>query len=205
MMRPTKIALLSLVLVPAVALAQRGGGGGGSKVRGDPKADWNSVENANKGVKLSNRDLENISPIKLLIDKKKDLKLSDDQVNKLKELDGKLKETNDPSFKVLDSLRRAAQPPGHQRGRSDDSRQLRVVGQGRHGDPRRDPTEDRRGPRHQTKGRSGGYAPRQARRRPGLIAVRLFRRVVQRHDQCATGGVESELILRRRGVEVPND
>jgi hypothetical protein len=122
MMRPTKIALLSLVLVPAVALAQRGGAGGSSKVRGDPKADWNSVENANKGVKLSNRDLENISPIKLLIDKKKDLKLSDDQVNKLKELDGKLKETNDPSFKVLDSLRRAAQPPLRSGEPSDEER-----------------------------------------------------------------------------------
>ena len=97
-MRPTKVALLSLVLLPAVALAQRGGGGS-SRTRGEKSADWNSVENANKGaVKLSNRDLENISPIKLLIDKKKDLKLSDDQVNKLKELDGKLKErTTRPS------------------------------------------------------------------------------------------------------------
>lgn len=110
-MRPTKVALLSLVLVPAVALAQRGGGAASGRTRGEKSADWNSVESANKGVKLSKGDLENVSPIKLLIDKKKDLKLSDDQVNKLKELDGKLKETNEPSFKALDSLKRAAQPP----------------------------------------------------------------------------------------------
>ncbi len=111
-MRPTKIALLSLVLVPAVALAQRGGSGGSGRVRGEAKTDWNAVRDANKGaIKLSKGDLENVSPIKLLIDKKKDLKLSDDQVNKLKELEGKLKETNEPSFNALDSLKRAALPP----------------------------------------------------------------------------------------------
>jgi hypothetical protein len=108
-MRHTKVALLSLILLPAVALAQRGGGGGGmSRQRGEKSTDWNSVENKG-GIKLSNRDVENISPIKLLIDKKKDLKLSDEQVNKLKELEGKVKETNEPSFKALDSLRHAVQ------------------------------------------------------------------------------------------------
>jgi hypothetical protein len=122
-MRPTKVALLSLVLVPTVALAQRGGGGGGSsRVRGEPKADWNSVENANKGVKLSKGDLENTSPVKLLLDKKKDLKLSDDQVNKLKELEGKVKDANEPSFKALDSLKRLAQPPLHSGEPKDDER-----------------------------------------------------------------------------------
>jgi hypothetical protein len=47
--------------------------------------------------KFGKGDLEDISPIRLLIGKKKDLKLSDEQVNKLKELEGKLKETNEPS------------------------------------------------------------------------------------------------------------
>ena len=120
-MRATKVALLSLVLVPTVALAQRGGGGGG-RTRGDPKADWNSVENANKGVKLSKGDLENTSPVKLLIDKKKDLKLTDEQVGKLKELEGKVKEINEPSFKALDSLKRLAQPPLHSGEPKDDER-----------------------------------------------------------------------------------
>jgi hypothetical protein len=108
-MRPTNVALLSLILVPTVALAQRGGASAISRQRGEKSADWSFDNKA--GVKLSKGDLENVSPIKLLIDKKKDLKLSDDQVNKLKELEGKLKETNEPSFKVLDSLKRAAQPP----------------------------------------------------------------------------------------------
>jgi len=121
-MRPTKIALLSLALVPAVALAQRGGGSGVRAPRGVPDADWNAVQNANKGVKLSKGDLENTSPVKLLIDKKKDLKLSDDQVNKLKELDAKLKDANEPSFKALDSLKRLAQPPLHSGEPKDDER-----------------------------------------------------------------------------------
>jgi len=111
-MRRTKLALLSLILVPAVAVAQRGGGAATSRQRGEKDADWNAIRDPNKGaIKLSKSDLENVSPIKLLIDKKKDLKLSDDQVNKLKEMDGKLKESNDPSFKALDSLKRAAMPP----------------------------------------------------------------------------------------------
>lgn len=118
-MRALNVALLAFALLPAAVQAQRGGGG---RVRGDPKADWNSVENGNKGVKLSKGDIEDISPIKLLIDKRKDLKLSDDQLNKLKDIEKTLKETNEPSFKALDSLRRAAQPPLHSGEPKDDER-----------------------------------------------------------------------------------
>jgi hypothetical protein len=120
-MTANKRILVSLILLPTVALAQRGGGG--SRVRGDPKADWQSVMGSNSGgMKLSTRDVENISPIKLLIDKRKDLKLTDDQLNRLKELDGKLKEKNQGSFKALDSLRRLAQPPAHDPNDADRAR-----------------------------------------------------------------------------------
>ena len=113
---PTHLKILvSLLLIPASLYAQRGSGGSGSRrVRGDPTADWNAVLGANSGgIKLSNRDVENISPLKLLIDKRKDLKLTDDQLNRLKELDASLKEKNKDSFKALDSLRRMGQPPAH--------------------------------------------------------------------------------------------
>jgi hypothetical protein len=116
-MTASRILILCLALMPAVASAQRGGGGGGGggRVRGEKEADWNSITNGNKGgLKLSNRDVEDMSPIKLLIDKRKDLKLKDEQVDRLKELEGKLKETNAPSFSALDSLRKAAQPPMHE-------------------------------------------------------------------------------------------
>ena len=65
-----------------------------------------------------------MSPIKLLIDKRKDLKLSDDQVKGLKDIESKLKEKNDPSFHALDSLRRAAQPPLHDPSDDDKSRMM---------------------------------------------------------------------------------
>lgn len=117
-MTANKRILVSLILLPTVVFAQRGGasgsGSGGSRVRGDPKADWQSVMGANSGgIKLTNRDVENINPLKLLIDKRKDLKLTDDQLTRLKELDGKLKDKNQDSFKALDSLRLMAQPPAH--------------------------------------------------------------------------------------------
>jgi hypothetical protein len=111
---PTQLRILiGLFLIPAALYAQRGGSGG-RRVRGDPQADWNSVLNANSGgIKLSNRDVENINPLKLIIDKRKDLKLSDDQLNRLKELKSSLDEKNKDSFKALDSLRRMGQPPAH--------------------------------------------------------------------------------------------
>jgi hypothetical protein len=108
---------LCLIVIPVVASAQRGSGGSGGgsgRVRGDPNADWKSIVGSSDGIKLSNRDVENIDPVKLLIDKRKDLKLSDDQANRLKELDTKLQEKNHDSFTVLDSLRRLAKPPAHE-------------------------------------------------------------------------------------------
>jgi hypothetical protein len=102
-------ALPALSVLSLPALAQRGGGGGGSRVeRGDKSADYSLMNGST--IKLSNKDLENISPIKLLIDRRKDLKLTDDQVTKLKDQQDKLKESMKPSFGALDSLRRIATP-----------------------------------------------------------------------------------------------
>ena len=103
-------ALALLISLPALAVAQRGGGGAGKVQRGDKSADYSNM--GGNAFKLSNRDLENISPIKLLIDKRKDLKLTDDQIAKLKEREDKLKESTKPAFGALDSLRRVAAPAG---------------------------------------------------------------------------------------------
>jgi hypothetical protein len=97
-----------IVSLPALALAQRGGGGGGGRTRGDKVADFSDMSGST--IKLSNKDIESISPIRLLIDKRKDLKLTDDQLAKLKDRDDKLKESMKPSFGALDSLRRIATP-----------------------------------------------------------------------------------------------
>jgi hypothetical protein len=122
MRTPARI-LAALILIPALAHAQRGGGGGSSRVRGDPNADWKAVLGANGGgIRISGKDVENLSPIKLLVDKRKDLALSDDQVNRLKELQSKVVEQNQDSFKALDSLRRASQPPAREPNEDDRAR-----------------------------------------------------------------------------------
>jgi hypothetical protein len=106
------IATLALLAVPAFASAQRSRGSfGGAK-----EADWKAIggdKNAS-GLQLSNGDVEKISPLRLLVDKRKDLKLTDDQLTRIKDLEGQLKERNQPSFKSLDSLRKeskASSPP----------------------------------------------------------------------------------------------
>jgi len=98
------LAILAVLLVPALASAQK-------KVRGEEKEDWKDVLNAAPtGTKLTARDVEDMSPVKLLVDKRKDLKLTDDQTKKLKDVEGGLKEKNKPLFKALDSLRIETKP-----------------------------------------------------------------------------------------------
>jgi hypothetical protein len=127
--RSLKIALMAalpaLPLLSLPALAQRGGGGGGGggKVeRGDKSADFSTMSGST--IKLSNKDVENISPLRLLIDKRKDLKLTDDQLAKLKDRDDKLKESMKPSFGALDSLRRIATPAGRKPDEGDQARMM---------------------------------------------------------------------------------
>jgi hypothetical protein len=112
-----------MVALPAVSLpafAQRGGG----KTRGDEKATNDFNQMSGSTIKLSNKDIENISPLRLLIDKRKDLKLTDDQLAKLKDRDDKLKESMKPSFGALDSLRRIATPAGRTADEGDKARMM---------------------------------------------------------------------------------
>ena len=120
----SSLAIALVATLPALALAQRGGGSGaGSRVeRGDSRADKNIGSGST--IKLSNRDLEDISPIKLLIDKRKDLKLTDDQLSKLKDREDKLKESMKPSFGALDSLRRIATPASRTPDSGDQARMM---------------------------------------------------------------------------------
>ncbi|HEY9228722.1 MAG TPA: hypothetical protein VIP11_18870, partial [Gemmatimonadaceae bacterium] len=122
----TRLVFTVLILSPVALFAQRGGGGGGGgRTRGEQRADFGAVMNANAGgLALSNRDVEEISPLKLLIDKRKDLKLSDDQVKAFKELESKLKDDLRESFRALDSLRRVAAPPAREPTDEDRSRMM---------------------------------------------------------------------------------
>jgi hypothetical protein len=107
--RPLAFALM--LSLPALALAQRGGGAGSRVQRGDKQADYTNMLNSTT-IKVSNKDIENIDPLKLLVEKRKDLKLTDDQLAKLKDRDDKLRESSKLAFGALDSLRRLSAPAG---------------------------------------------------------------------------------------------
>jgi hypothetical protein len=104
-----RLLITTLLLVPSLALAQRGGGG---RTQADRKTDLMDKDDSPKGVALRTRDVEDVSPLKLLIDKRKDLKLTDAQLAQLKDADGKLKEKNQPLMKALDSLIHESRAPG---------------------------------------------------------------------------------------------
>ena len=108
-----RVALTAFLLVPSLALAQRGGGGGGGGSRGTGKAaDWNAVgaKGGPAGPTISPKDFQEKSIFQLYLDKKKDLKLSDAQVVALKDADAQLKDANADRFKLLDSLKQDAKP-----------------------------------------------------------------------------------------------
>lgn len=99
-MRSRLFIIASLFVLPTVATAQRGG----SRTQSDRHTDLFDKSNLPKGPLLRTRDIEEQSPLKLLIDKRKDLKLSDAQLSQLKESEGKLNEKNAPLLKMTDSL-----------------------------------------------------------------------------------------------------
>ncbi len=122
-MHKRSLAIALLVSLPTLALAQRGGGGGGRGAMGGDKG-GDAFDMGGSTIKLANKDIENISPLKLLIDKRKDLKLTDDQLKQLKEREDKLKESMKPSFGALDSLRRVATPVGRTADEGDKARSM---------------------------------------------------------------------------------
>ena len=61
-----RIAVIGFLFVPAVALAQRGGG----RTQADRKTDLFEKQELPKGPTLRVRDIEDQSPLKLLIDKR---------------------------------------------------------------------------------------------------------------------------------------
>jgi Spy/CpxP family protein refolding chaperone len=107
-MRHIRIALIALAVISTTVTAQSGV----DQKRGTGReADWGAVLKDNRvGMKLSNGDVEDMDPVKRLVDKRKDLKLTDEQLQKLKDIQAKSKETNKPLFKQLDSLRQAMRP-----------------------------------------------------------------------------------------------
>ena len=99
-----KCALFALMLLPSLLFAQRG-----AKDRGTKEPDWNKTAPAS-APQISSKDVDGLNSIKMFIGKRKELKLSDEQVAHLKDLDSKQSETNQALMKTVDSLRNAARP-----------------------------------------------------------------------------------------------
>ena len=79
-MRIRLFAAALAVCIPAAAFAQRGGGGGSSNADPAPPAGGSSM-----GAKSpSSRDLADLNPAALLVDKKKKASLADSTVARLK-------------------------------------------------------------------------------------------------------------------------
>ena len=113
----TSVAILTLVLLPSLADAQGRGRDRGARDNSD------SIARAMpSGPKLNSRDIESISPMRFLLDKRKDLKLTDDQQKQIKETDGKLKEQNAAMLKQVDSLVREMRPGSSGRTAEDEAR-----------------------------------------------------------------------------------
>jgi hypothetical protein len=105
--------LVLALMVPLVAEAQRGGGSSGAPpvqtVRKNPRGDQPNYRGLGPGTgafTISNKDVESLSPVKLLLDKKKDLALTEEQLKQLKALEAELKVENDTLFDTVDSLRK---------------------------------------------------------------------------------------------------
>lgn len=110
------VAAATLVALPGTTLAAQRGGSRSDATRPTEMFDR---QNEPKGPTLRTRDIEDLSPVKLLIDKRKDLQLTDDQVKALKDAESKVKDTNAPLFKLVDSLVHELKPSANA---SDDDR-----------------------------------------------------------------------------------
>lgn len=101
-----RLAFATLLLVPTIASAQRSGMGGSKEI------DWNAVTTKGGvgGPTITSKDLESATPFKFILDRKKDIKLTEPQMTSLKASDLALKESNKQRFLLIDSLKKEARP-----------------------------------------------------------------------------------------------
>ena len=112
------LLLATFLAIPSFASAQR------SRTASDRRTELfdKDSSSAKQAPAVRARDVEDMSPIKLIIDKRKDLKLTDAQISQLKDSDGKLKEKNAPLLKAIDSLVRDLRWTGGSRAPSEEDR-----------------------------------------------------------------------------------
>ena len=132
-----KLPLLALLLIVPVALhaqGRRGGGGGGGGGGGSavPTADdCRAASGGGRGLGAGgdaaaakrmiacmaesqslSKDLQKANPIEVILDAKKDLKLSSDEEKELKTINNELKDAIKPYLKTIDSIARENKKTG---------------------------------------------------------------------------------------------
>lgn len=110
------LALLA-ILVPSLAHAQRRG-------MGERDVNWNTVAAKKAPPTLAAKDVEELDPLALLLDKRKDLKLTDAQVAALTAAHGTLTATVAPPLARIDSLGKAMRPTTTLQGAEDEARMV---------------------------------------------------------------------------------
>lgn len=111
------VFLAAFVALPSLASAQR------TRTASDRRTElFDKDSSSRQAPAVRTRDIEDMSPIKLMIDKRKDLKLTDAQLSQLKDSEAKLKEKNAPLLKAVDSLARDARSNGAARSDEDRAR-----------------------------------------------------------------------------------
>lgn len=111
-----------LVILPHAADGQ---------TRGTRSPDWDKMSRTSSPSTapqlLSKKDMEGMDPIKRLIEKRKDLKLTDGQLAKLKEMEGSAKTRDASMHETMDSLRNVLRPPSGTRPNEADRLRLNVA------------------------------------------------------------------------------
>ena len=106
---------LVLLLVPSILDAQR------TRRRGDD-ANWDKITDTAAPTVLTVKEVEAMDPIRHLIAKRRDLKLTDAQFAQLKAMDDSGKARDASLLAAMDSLRREMRP----QGQMDDMQRLRL-------------------------------------------------------------------------------
>ena len=103
-MRNSILALAFVAIVPAAGFAQKGG----AKTPDDPNAlSSSSGGGGSAGAKTpSSRDLSDLNPASLLVDRRKKLSLADSTVTQLKAIQKKINERNSQFYSSYDSTRK---------------------------------------------------------------------------------------------------
>jgi len=127
MRSPAVAVVLLLVLTPALLTAQSRGGRGGGRRGGDQPATM-AAPTPSAGRMPSTRDLEKANPLAHLLDKRRDLALTDAQVEGVKTLQAELAPSMDSLLARYDSLMKVPGARSSFASLSDEQRQ-QMMGQ----------------------------------------------------------------------------